>query len=71
LAKLERFLADSRDERSPSVLEEINSSHGVWGCDTVLKCIEACPKEVRPTDSVVSLRKRLLKYKFTGLLGRR
>ncbi len=69
-AKLERFMADSRDERPQSVLTEINDSHGLWGCDTVLRCIEACPKEVRPTDAIVSLRKRLLKYKTRRILGR-
>lgn len=69
-AKLERFMADSRDERPQSVLTEINDTRGVWGCDTVLRCIEACPKDVRPTDSVISLRKRLLKYQFRKLMGK-
>lgn len=63
-AKLERFFQDSRDERSKDELLEFDDAKGLWGCDTVLKCIEACPKDVRPTDSIVSLRKRLLKYRL-------
>lgn len=70
LAKLERFMADSRDERPQNTLELVNDERGVWGCDTVLRCIDACPKEVRPTDSIVGLRKRLLKYKAKRLLGK-
>jgi len=66
LAKLERFVLDSRDERAAAELEEINNDKGVWGCDMVLRCIDACPKDVRPTDSIVGLRKKLLKYKFFG-----
>ena len=66
LAKLERFALDSRDERAAAELEEINSDKGVWGCDMVLRCIDACPKDVRPTDSIVGLRKKLLKYKLFG-----
>jgi succinate dehydrogenase/fumarate reductase iron-sulfur protein len=69
LAKLERFVLDSRDERPLSALEAINSEQGVWGCDTLFKCIEACPKEVRPTDAIVGLRTSLIKHKFKKLLG--
>lgn len=69
LAKLERFVLDSRDERTIGSLEEINSDKGVWGCDTILRCIDACPKDVRPTDSIVGLRKALLKYKAKKMFG--
>jgi succinate dehydrogenase / fumarate reductase iron-sulfur subunit len=69
LAKLERFMLDSRDERSRDFLETVNSDRGVWGCDTVLRCIDACPKDVRPTDSVVGLRKMLVKSKIKRLFG--
>lgn len=69
-AKLERFMADSRDERSEKTLAVVNDEHGVWGCDTVLRCIDACPKDVRPTDAIVALRKRLVKYKVKQILGK-
>ncbi len=69
LAKLERFVLDSRDERPPSALESVNSEQGVWGCDTLFKCIEVCPKNVRPTDAIVGLRKSLLTYRFKKMLG--
>ena len=66
LAKLERFALDSRDERPPAFLEEVNDENGVWGCDTILRCIDACPKDVRPTDAIVGLRKSLLRNRFRG-----
>lgn len=69
LAKLERFILDSRDERPEDFLDTVNDEKGVWGCDTVLRCIEACPKDVRPTDSIVGLRKALVKNKAKKLLG--
>ena len=71
LAKLERFVLDSRDERPANVLEGGNSDKGVWGCDTILRCIEACPKDVRPTDAIVGLRKVLVGDKITGILGKK
>jgi len=69
MAKLERFILDSRDERPEDFLDTVNDEKGVWGCDTVLRCIEACPKDVRPTDSIVNLRKTLVKKKARRLLG--
>ncbi len=69
LSKLERFTLDSRDERPDDYLETVNNEKGVWGCDTVLRCIEACPKDVRPTDSVVNMRKVLVKNKVKKLFG--
>ncbi len=67
LAKLERFLLDSRDERPKLFLEEFNNEKGLWGCDTLLRCIDACPKDVRPTDSIVGLRKTLIKEKAKNI----
>jgi succinate dehydrogenase / fumarate reductase iron-sulfur subunit len=69
LAKLERFALDSRDERSARSFDLVNDEKGVWGCDTVLRCITACPKDVRPTDSIVGLRKRLVKEKMKKMVG--
>lgn len=69
LAKLERFTLDSRDERSRASMDEVNNEQGVWGCDTVLSCIEACPKNVRPTDAIIDLRKRLFVDKAKNFFG--
>jgi len=70
LAKLERFILDSRDERGADFLEAVNDEKGLWGCDMVLRCIDACPKDVRPTDAIVGLRKNILKQKANRRLGK-
>jgi len=69
-AKLERFFLDSRDERPAGALSIVNDEQGVWGCDTLLRCIDACPKDVRPTDAIVGLRKTMLKHRFQNMLGK-
>jgi succinate dehydrogenase / fumarate reductase, iron-sulfur subunit len=71
LAKLERFALDSRDERPAGLLEHTNNENGVWGCDTVFRCITACPKDVRPTDGIVGLRKELLRNRISRALGKK
>jgi succinate dehydrogenase/fumarate reductase iron-sulfur protein len=70
LAKLFRFLGDSRDARGLSDLAPLNTDTGLWGCDLVLSCIEACPKDVRPTDGIAAARRRIVGMKVRSLFGR-
>lgn len=60
LAKLYRFVKDPRDKRPFSNLSGVNNEGGVWGCDTIFKCNEVCPKEVRPADGIEALRRKLV-----------
>lgn len=68
LAKLYRFLADSRDERSPETLRQEDSSDGAWACHTVMACSKACPKEVGPADGIRSLRRKLISQRIKQAL---
>jgi len=67
LAALDRFVDDTRDQRGPDALKPVDNSDGIWGCRTAFRCIEACPKNVRPADGIVKLRTKALK----GLFGRK
>lgn len=71
LAKLYRFVADSREDRGPASLEGENGHDGMWGCHTITRCIQACPKNVRPTDGIEGVRRKLLSDKFKRLLGKK
>jgi len=71
LAKLYRFIKDPRDGRNASFWTRINNADGLWGCDTVFKCNEVCPKDVRPADGIIGLRKQLLAEKIKNLFGHR
>ena len=64
LAKLYRFVRDPRDIRPFGNWSRINTEAGVWGCDTVFKCNEACPKDVRPADGIEALRRKLVMEKI-------
>lgn len=67
LAKLARFLDDPRDRRPFSAWEPLNNETGIWGCDTVFRCNEVCPKDVRPADGILALRRRMVKEKTRRL----
>ncbi len=60
LAKLYRFVKDPRDKRPFSSWSSVNTESGVWGCDTIFKCNEVCPKSVRPADGIEALRRKLV-----------
>lgn len=64
LAKLLRFVRDPRDKRSFSDWSKVNTEGGVWGCDTIFRCNEVCPKSVRPADGIETLRRRLVAEKI-------
>jgi len=67
LAKLYRFVKDPRDKRPFSRWSKVNAEGGIWGCDTVFKCNDVCPKKVRPADGIEGLRRKLLVEKIKRL----
>jgi succinate dehydrogenase / fumarate reductase iron-sulfur subunit len=68
LAWLERFLADPRDSFDELRASRVDSSRGVWGCDTVFSCSDVCPKQVRPTEAIASIRRRLMHQRLVRML---
>ena len=70
LAKVYRFLADSRDRRSGEILKVVDSHSGVWGCNTVFQCVKVCPKQVPPTHAIVKMREKILRYRISSLFKR-
>ena len=70
LAKLYRFVQDPRDLRGFKRWSRVNTETGAWGCDTVFKCNEVCPRKVRPADGIEGLRRRLVIGKLRSLFKR-
>ncbi len=60
LAKLYRFVIDPRDKRPYESSKRVDNPTGVWGCDTVFRCNDVCPKDVRPADGIEGLRRTLV-----------
>jgi succinate dehydrogenase / fumarate reductase iron-sulfur subunit len=70
LAKMYRFLADSRDDRAGRVLRRLDSSGAAWGCRTIFRCQTACPKSVRPADGIEGTRRKITTYRLASLVGK-
>ena len=71
LAKLCRLVKDPRDRRPYESWSRINTQEGVWGCDTVYACNDVCPKDVRPADGILALRRMLFASEFKRLFKRK
>jgi succinate dehydrogenase / fumarate reductase iron-sulfur subunit len=64
IAKLFRFMRDSRDQRGTQFLKRVDNQRGLWACHTIFRCVDACPKDIRPTDTIEALRRELVVYRF-------
>jgi succinate dehydrogenase / fumarate reductase iron-sulfur subunit len=63
-----RFEVDSRDEARKDRLPRWDNERGVYRCHTITNCIEACPKELSPTEGIQWLKGAAVRRR---LLGRR
>ena len=73
LAKADRFLSDPRE--SPSAtrarLSMLQDEHGVWDCTRCNFCVEVCPKDVKPMEAIIRLRRASLELGLTKAGGAR
>ncbi|MBW4634835.1 MAG: succinate dehydrogenase/fumarate reductase iron-sulfur subunit [Iphinoe sp. HA4291-MV1] len=64
LAKAYRMIADSRDHKTESRLEEYNEgTKGVWGCTRCFYCNSVCPMGVAPLDQITKIKQEILERK--------
>jgi len=64
LAALARFENDSRDQRGDDSLKNVSHDNGTWGCRSVFRCIDVCPRAVRPADGIAELKIKAFKDLF-------
>jgi succinate dehydrogenase / fumarate reductase, iron-sulfur subunit len=70
LAKLHRFIVDPRDKRTWASLKKVDDPTGAWGCDTVFRCNQVCPKEVEPADGIEGVRRTLVARRIKNIVRR-
>jgi succinate dehydrogenase / fumarate reductase iron-sulfur subunit len=68
LAKMYRFVADSRDEGGAERLKIAAREDGVFRCHTIFNCTEECPKKIPITFGIQEIKKRVLWGKLAGKL---
>ena len=54
-------LMDPRDNAVDDRLKVLNSEEGVWRCHTQFNCVAACPKGLNLTDSIMRMKRAMLR----------
>jgi succinate dehydrogenase / fumarate reductase, iron-sulfur subunit len=63
LVRAFRYLFDSRDEAAKDRIADLDRKSGAWGCKTLWKCTEVCPKEIPVTKQIGQIKKRIFDEK--------
>ena len=71
LAKAYRFVADPRDGAKDDRLIDLDGENGVWDCTRCNFCVEVCPKDVKPMEAIIRLRRATLQRCATQSIGAR
>jgi succinate dehydrogenase / fumarate reductase iron-sulfur subunit len=73
LAKADRFLSDPREVPSATRarLSALQDDDGIWDCTRCNFCVEVCPKDVKPMEAIVRLRRASLEQGFVATGGAR
>ncbi|WP_455139793.1 succinate dehydrogenase/fumarate reductase iron-sulfur subunit [Candidatus Hodarchaeum mangrovi] len=61
LLKAFRFANDTRDEDHKARIKRVTAEDGVFRCHTAFNCVEACPKELNPTEAIQTLKRQSAK----------
>jgi succinate dehydrogenase / fumarate reductase iron-sulfur subunit len=73
LAKAARFVSDPRESDATKRLrlEDLEKDNGMWDCVRCNYCVQVCPKDVRPMEAIVRLRRAALETGLTSTGGAR
>lgn len=73
LAKADRFVEDPREPHAAKRhrLTVLEQDHGIWDCTRCNFCVEVCPKDVRPMEAIIRLRRSAIATGLTLAEGAR
>lgn len=73
LAKADRFLEDPREPESGKRrrLIKLDQPDGIWDCVRCNFCVQVCPKDVKPMEAIVRLRRAAIERGQTASEGAR
>lgn len=71
LAKAYRFVADPREGNKKERLLNLQERDGIWDCVRCNFCVEVCPKDVKPMEQIIKMRRASILEGITWTKGSR
>jgi succinate dehydrogenase / fumarate reductase iron-sulfur subunit len=60
LLQANRWLKDSRDERTGERLDDLEDPFRLYRCHTIMNCAKVCPKNLNPAKAIAEIKKNLV-----------
>ncbi len=60
LLQANRWLKDSRDERTGARLDNLEDPFRLYRCHTIMNCAQACPKGLNPAKAIAEIKKMMV-----------
>jgi len=64
LNAVHRFGFDERNEKAEEIIKKINNQNGTFGCKTISRCTDVCPKEIEPSKRITELKHRIKEMSY-------
>ncbi len=65
LLQAARFIEDSRDSYRTQRLQQLSDAYSVFRCHSIMNCVDACPKNLNPTEAIDRIKKGLCSDKLS------
>ena len=60
LLQAQRWIEDSRDERTGERLDDLEDPFKLYRCHTILNCSKTCPKGLNPAKAIADIKKKMV-----------
>ena len=60
LLQAQRWIADSRDERTGERLDDLEDPFRLYRCHTIMNCAKVCPKDLNPAKAIAEIKKAMV-----------
>ena len=58
-----RWIADSRDDHTGELLDELEDPFKLYRCHTIMNCTKTCPKGLNPAQAIGEIKKKMVERK--------
>ena len=60
LLQAQRWIVDSRDERTGERLDDLEDPFRLYRCHTIMNCAKVCPKDLNPAKAIAEIKKAMV-----------